>query len=110
MNEYQYLRAIAYDRFEADFRDLTRFFRKEEARIKSEISDCILQQFELEILKMRREYLAHQLYLERIRAEDIIHWLAMDTQLRQDGLTYPDQHERNTIFRYAPINQRENCC
>lgn len=109
MNEYQYLRALAYDRFEAEYREMARWVRGEIDRIRLETSDnLLLQQVELEILEEKRKLLTSQLLMERMRAEDIIHWLMMDTQLREDGLNYPDQYEQNTILRYVPINRR-NC-
>ncbi|WP_143861859.1 hypothetical protein [Nostoc linckia] len=48
-----------------------------------------------EFFEAARNAIQQKLFSERIRSQDIIHWLKLDTELRQMGeQTYPDVMER----------------
>ncbi|MBD2440597.1 hypothetical protein [Nostoc sp. FACHB-110] len=48
---------------------------------------------EADKLEKLRDKVLQELYIKRARSEEIINWLQLDSQLRDEGTTYPDVRE-----------------
>lgn len=97
MSEYSYLRSLAYDQYEAKLIEQV-------DPIQEQIFDALKAgDFDrVMALESERTVAAISLFQERIRAEDIIRWLEIDTLLRSDGRSYPDVFE-NLSLGYPQI-------
>lgn len=97
MSEYSYLRSLAYDQYEARLMEQV-------DPIQEQIFEALKEgDFDRAMaLESERTVVAISLFQERIRAEDVIRWLEIDTLLRQEGRNYPDVFE-NLSLGYPQI-------
>lgn len=82
MTEYEYLRRCVWWRFQSQLKQLAKMPRNNEA---DEIRIIIAQR---------------QLFWQRIRSEDIIHWLELDAECRRFGSSYPDEVEKLDVEKF----------
>ena len=85
MNEYDYMRSLVLDRYQA---------KRDEAFIslrtlhQSAVTSCDYDRAIL--LGATHDDIQSRLCMECITAEEIISWLEIDSDLRKENLTYPD--------------------
>ncbi|MCC5641087.1 hypothetical protein LC593_35760 [Nostoc sp. CHAB 5844] len=84
-SEYQYLRMCAFYEFGTKMREFCEPIQRQinEAVRSSDYETAAT-------LEQKRSAIAAQIFWERIRAEDIIRWLELDSLLRLEGRNYPD--------------------
>jgi hypothetical protein len=89
LNEYDYLRAIAHWRY-VDSREeaLLSIEILHQAALKNQDYDRAI------LLAAAHKEIQKKLFTQYVRAEDIINWLQLDSDLRQENLTYPDIYEQ----------------
>jgi hypothetical protein len=99
MNEHRYLREFISDRFLSQIMAIGSHYRPLIAEASARGDDL-----EADFLQAKKQYLFHQAFLEKIRAEDVIHWLEIDNFLREGGKSYPDEYENCSTLKFP--NQR----
>ncbi|MBD2488992.1 hypothetical protein [Aulosira sp. FACHB-615] len=90
MSEYQYLRMLAFFEF-------SRKMAEQCEPIQQQINEALkIGDWErASELENQRSSIAADIFWERVRAEDIIRWLELDSDLRSRGdSTYPDVFEK----------------
>lgn len=88
-SEYEYLNWLIYqDYLVDDDREVEPAYRAENAAFHGD-SDAAYEQ-----AHQQRVEAVNRIVENRRRREDIVYWLYWDTQLRQNGKTYPDVYER----------------
>lgn len=93
LNEYQYLRMCAFFEFS---RKMMEFCEPIQEQINKALKVGDWEQ--AAELENRRSKIAADIFWERVRTEDIIRWLEVDSGLRCNGeTTYPDVFERLSI-------------
>lgn len=88
MNEHDYLRSFIMEQFDYEITAKVDLLHDEHKFM-------LLQKnySEAERLEKLRDRVLQELYIKRARAEEIINWLQLDSQLRNEGTTYPDVRE-----------------
>lgn len=88
MNEYRYLRLCVMWKYQSQVESIITPIHDlyKEALLKG---DTELACF----LEFKRDLYHQKLYSDRLRSEDIIHWLKLDAELREIGETYPSAME-----------------
>ncbi|MCC5636365.1 hypothetical protein LC593_10935 [Nostoc sp. CHAB 5844] len=89
ISEYQYLRMSAFYEYGAKMREFCE-------PIQRQINEALrIGDYETAAtLEQKRSAIAAQIFWERVRAEDIIRWLELDSLLRLEGRDYPDVCEQ----------------
>ncbi|MBD2437384.1 hypothetical protein [Nostoc sp. FACHB-110] len=89
IGEYQYLRMCAFFEFSRKMMESCEPIQKQ---INEALSGGDWEK--AAALEQERAGIAAQLFWERVRSEDIIRWLELDSLLRREGRSYPDVFER----------------
>jgi hypothetical protein len=86
--EYEYLRSLSFSRYQAEREQvLIEFTKLHTLALKESDYDRVI------LLKAGYRTTQEKLFIKYLRSEQIISWLLLDSELRQDGLTYPDIFE-----------------
>lgn len=90
MNEYQYLEQLILDRYDRLCEELIipLLEKHKQAIISGEYVKVLSIQNDIDNTRIK-------LLEQKMRAEDIIHWLNIDTCLRRAGTNYPTIMERS---------------
>ena len=87
-DEYKYMRLLVFWRYQTQREEAFILFKR--------LQELALNKSEYEkvaFLREKHEAIQERLFYECNRAEQIISWLELDSELRQEQLTYPDIFE-----------------